>query len=300
MTIYSKHLRRLGTAIIVTHILRILIYTVAKSIFHLDDLPDIPLWLHVAEMVVSLLMAVIAFIVSNHLYLIKYTLFGSLALVSAMVVLLLHEGESVDALIDLDLLFMCLVLIVQFQIRKRVRVMEFINRRTMNTLDLRIRGPEDLFNPLFLGPHIEPNPDIISAIDTFVRTVTVSAPLTICFHSPQVIAPVIQDTMIETLHLHYQDEMRRVERFMESRFIRYIILIIFSITVLRVMTFLPNKADQTIMWVVFSNFAAFSLWQIGSTYFERAQAFEELTQAAIVGESRIMFLCKEQSSDASI
>jgi hypothetical protein len=59
------------------------------------------------------------------------------------------------------------------------------------------------------------------------------------------------------------------------------------------MTFLPNKADQTITWIVFSNFAAFSLWQVGSTYFERAQAFEELTQASIVGESRIMFLCKE-------
>ena len=300
MTIYSKHLRRLGTAIIVTHILRILVYTVAKPIFHFNDLPDIPLWLHVSETVVCLMMAVIAFIDSNHLYLVKYTIFGSLALVIEMVVFLLHEGEGVDALIDLDLLFMCLVLIVQFQIRKRVRVMEFINRRTMNTLDLRIRGPEDLFNPLFLGPHIEPNPDIISAIDTFVRTVTVSAPLTICFHSPQVIAPVIQDTMIETLHMHYQDEMRHVEHFMESRFKRYIILIIFSITVLRMMTLLHYTANQTIMWIVFSNFAAFSLWQVGSTYFERAQAFEELTQAVIINESRIVFLCKEQSNDASI
>jgi Ca2+/Na+ antiporter len=254
----------------------------------------------VAETVVTLMMAVIAFIDSNHLYLVKYTIFVSLALVCAMVVLLLHEGEGVDALIDLDLLFMCLVLIVQFQIRKRVRVMEFINRRTMNTLDLRIRDSEDMFNPLFMGPHIEPNPDIISAIDTYVRTVTVTAPLTICFHSPQVISQVIQDTMIETLRLHYQDEVRRVEHFMESRFIRYIILIIFSITMLRMMTLLPYTANQTIMWIVFSNFAAFSLWQIGSTYFERAQAFEELTQAVIIKESRIVFQCKEQSNDASI
>lgn len=157
-----------------------------------------------------------------------------------------------------------------------------------------------MFNPLFMGPHIEPNPDIISAIDTYVRTVTVTAPLTICFHSPQVISQVIQDTMIETLRLHYQDEARRVEHFMESRFIRYIILIIFSITMLRMMTLLPYTANQTIMWIVFSNFAAFSLWQIGSTYFERAQAFEELTQAVIIKESRIVFQCKEQSNDASI
>lgn len=300
MMIYSKHLRRLGTAIIITNILRILLYYVAKPVFHLDGLPVVPLWLQVGETVVSLMMAAIAFIGEGHLYLIRYTIFCSLALVIAMVVLLLHEGQGVDALINLDLLFMCLVLIIQFQIRKRVRVMQFINRRTRNTLDLRIRCSEDMFNPLFMGPHIEPNPDIISAIDTYVRTVTVTAPLTICFHSPQVISQVIQDTMIETLRLHYQDEIKRVERFMENRFIRYIILIIFSITMLRMMTLLPYTANQTIMWIVFSNFAAFSLWQIGSTYFERAQAFEELTQAVIIKESRIVFLCKEQSNDASI
>ena len=135
--------------------------------------------------------------------------------------------------------------------------------------------------------------ELSRAIDAFVGTLTVSAPLTICFHCPQAISPVIQDTFIESIGLHYQDQMRHVERFMENRFIRYIVLIIFSITALRVITLLPDKAEQSIMWVVFSNFAAFSLWQIGSTYYERAEAFEKLTQLTIIKESKMVFLCRE-------
>lgn len=293
MTIYGKHLRRLGIAIIVTRIIRILLFYVAKRLFSLDGLTVPPLWIELGEMAVSFIMAAIAFIDSKHQHLVVYTITGSFVLIVVMVALLLHEGQGMDALINLELLFMGLISCIQYEIRKRVKLMEFINRRTRNTLDLRIKSQEDLFNPIFMSPHIEPDQNIISAIDTFVRTLTVFAPLTICFHSPKAISPVIQDTLIETLRLHYQDEMRRVEHFMESRFIRYIILIILSITVLRVMTLLPNKANQTIMWMVFSNFAAFSLWQIGSTFFERAQAFEELTQLAIIRQSKIVFLSKE-------
>lgn len=293
MTIYGKHLRRLGIAIIVTRIIRILLFYVAKRLFSLDGLTVPPLWIELGETAVSFIMAAIAFIDSKHQHLVVYTITGSFVLIVVMVALLLHEGQGMDALINLELLFMGLISCIQYEIRKRVKLMEFINRRTRDTLDLRIKSQEDLFNPIFMSPHIEPDQNIISAIDTFVRTLTVFAPLTICFHSPKAISPVIQDTLIETLRLHYQDEMRRVEHFMESRFIRYIILIILSITVLRVMTLLPNKANQTIMWVVFSNFAAFSLWQIGSTFFERAQAFEELTQLAIIRQSKIVFLSKE-------
>ena len=293
MTIYSKHLRRLGIALIVTLIFRLLLYYVVRPLFHLKGLSVPPLWIECEGAIISLISAAIAIVDSKRQNLVKYTITASFLLVIAMVLLLLQEGQGVDALINLSLLFMGLILFVQFGIRKRVRMMEFINRRKGNTLDLRIKSQEDLFNPLFMGPHIEPNHDIIDAIDTYVGTLTVSAPLTICFHCPQAISPVIQDTLIESIGLHYQDQLRQVERFMENRFIRYIVLIIFSITALRVMTLLPDKAEQTILWVVFSNFAAFSLWQIGSTYYERAEAFEKLTQLTIIKESKMVFLCRE-------
>ena len=143
MTIYSKHLRRLGIALIVTLIFRLLLYYVARPLFHLKGLSVPPLWIECEGAIISLISAVIAIVDSKRQNLVKYTITASFLLVIAMVLLLLQEGQGVDALINLSLLFMGLILFVQFGIRKRVRMMEFINRRKGNTLDLRIKSQEN-------------------------------------------------------------------------------------------------------------------------------------------------------------
>ena len=66
-------------------------------------------------------------------------------------------------------------------------------------------------------------------------------------------------------------------------------LILASITALQIVIFFSGRNISAIVWTIVSNFAAFSLWQIGSTFFERTEARRTLLKIEIAKNAEIIF-----------
>ena len=289
MAIYDRHLRRLGVNIIIVRILRMMMIYGFKVFLH-RTYPSNDLHIELASFGVSLAMAGIAFLCARRKDVVRYTIPVSFALSALMVILSQSKGIDPDSLFDFSFLLMNLVVFIQCQIRKRQRMLRSIHQMSPQTLDLRVVEQRELFNPRVMGPHLKPEQSIIDDIDSFLESSVDFAPLCICIHSAQSISPAIQETMIEALRLHYKDEQKRVDNFLENRYMRAVALLLVSVGVLRVLTvFFSGQDSESMMWVIFSNFAAFSLWQIGATHFERVEAIESLTRIIIARESKVEF-----------
>ena len=270
-------------------ILRLMMIFGFEYIFH-RKFPSNDLYIELVAFVVALAMSGIAFLCARRKALVRFMIPVSFVLLALMALLSLSRDIDPDSLFDLSFILMTLVVFIECQIRKRQRILPNINKQPPRTLDLRIRGQKELFNPRVMGPHLKPDQGIIDDIDNFLKSSVAFAPLCVCFHSAQSISPALQATMIEALKQHYEDEQRRVEKFLEKRYMRAVLLLLGSMAVLRVLTLFFSAQDSgSIMWVIFSNFAAFSLWQIGATHFERVEAFENLTRLIIARESKMEF-----------
>ena len=64
---------------------------------------------------------------------------------------------------------------------------------------------------------------------------------------------------------------------------------IISIIAVSVWIDFSPAADEGVTWTILSNFAAFSLWQIGSTHFERSEGYAELLRASIAKQAKLYF-----------
>ena len=289
MSIYDKHLRWLGANIIIVRILRFVLIFGFERVFH-RAYPSKNLQIELAALGVALAMAGIAFLCTRRKDLLRFTIPVSFVLLVLMVILSQSGAIDPDSLFDFSFLMMNLVVFIEWQIRKRQRILLSIHKLSPQTLDLRVVGQTELFNPRVMGPKLKPNQSIIDDIDSFLESSVAFAPLCICFHSAQNISPALQETMIEVLRLHYKDEQKRVEKYLEKRYIRIVGLLLVSMGMLRLLSlFFSGQDSDRIVWVMFSNFAAFSLWQIGTTHFEREEAFENLTRFIIARESRVEF-----------
>ena len=51
-------------------------------------------------------------------------------------------------------------------------------------------------------------------------------------------------------------------------------------------------SDEMIVWEIIGNFAAFGLWQIGYTHYERNEAYDELLAVHIAKYARLSFIEK--------
>jgi hypothetical protein len=48
--------------------------------------------------------------------------------------------------------------------------------------------------------------------------------------------------------------------------------------------------EEMIVWEIIGNFAAFGLWQIGYTHYERNEAYEELLNLQIARYAKLSFI----------
>lgn len=95
--------------------------------------------------------------------------------------------------------------------------------------------------------------------------------------------------MEEALRTHYEDEELKVNIFLEQRFGRALGLIIISITALQLVKYYSGGQSTAIVWTIIGNFAAFSLWQIGSTFFERSEASRRLLKIWTAKNAQLHF-----------
>ena len=152
-------------------------------------------------------------------------------------------------------------------------------------LDLKLTDVRQWFNPIEIGPKLELNQEISSVVNRFLETSKEPKPLEITVCRPTEVSAPMQATMQEVLQMYYEDEERRVNSYLESRYTRVMALVIISILAITVWISFSSSDDESVTWTILSNFAAFSLWQIASTYFERSKGYGELLRAQIAKQA---------------
>lgn len=287
MTVYGKHLNRLGIALIVLNLIKVALVPVFTFF-----LPHIEYEYSSVYSIAIALIAIVAGIVTlalaRHEAWARWSQPFTLFCVVAIVILLITEKKP-DAIVSTTLIILIVILNQETKMISRQVKLESIRKRPPVTLDLRISGKGELFDPLVMGPHLELNQGILRAVDRFLETEREIAPLTLCIHSQEDISLPLQATMFEVFIAHYEDEQQRIEKFLEGRGKRSFVLMAISFTALRVIALKVFKYDKGELWQVIGNLAAFSLWQVGSTFFESSEATEELMRKKIAMEADIKF-----------
>jgi len=98
--------------------------------------------------------------------------------------------------------------------------------------------------------------------------------------------------MQEVFTTHYEDEVRRVNGYLESRYRRAVMLVIVSLIAVTLWTRIFLSSTTSVVCAILSNFAGFSLWQIGTTYFERSDGYKSLLRMMIAREAKLSFLTR--------
>ena len=138
--------------------------------------------------------------------------------------------------------------------------------------------------------HLELNPEISSLVDRFLVTQKTVAPMRIVIHGVGDLSEPMRETMRDIFREHYEDEMRRVGRYLEARYIRMIALLCVSVIGLELWVGMDPENTFSSMRMVLSNFAAFSMWQVGSTYLERSEGQQEMLQITTAKNAEIIFM----------
>ena len=126
-------------------------------------------------------------------------------------------------------------------------------------------------------------------VDRFLSTAKEARPLSITVRCPSEVSEPMRATMQEVFQMYYEDEEQHVNGYLERRYIRVMALVIISIIAVSVWIDFSPAADEGVTWTILSNFAAFSLWQIGSTHFERSEGYAELLRASIAKQAKLYF-----------
>lgn len=158
------------------------------------------------------------------------------------------------------------------------------------SLDLRMDDTGKWFDPLVIGPHLELSTNVSNSVDRFLANQRKPLPLLIVLHGLGSVSEPMQETMRDIFREHYDDEVRRVSHYLERRYLRLIILLCVSIVALEVWIKMNGPRHVNTVETVLSNLAAFSLWQVGSTFIERTEAYEELLRMTIAKIADIRFM----------
>lgn len=198
--------------------------------------------------------------------------------------------DKSEYFLDAQLFFICLMLYSIRQLRLDERNQKRINSASPTVLDLKLTSKDQWFNPLIVGPRFKLDREISESIDSYLETLAAPAPLEINIHGLGDISETMQGAMRDVLREHYEAEIKRVKHYLESRYERALLLIGISIVVLEIWIKSNGARDISISKIVMSNIAAFSLWQVGTVFFERKDANARLLRATIAKAAEIVFL----------
>lgn len=296
-TIYHRNLRRFSIALIGYSILGMLLggaligFIASMRNSSISGI-DLSILFAFIQDGISLLAAVVAWLVyrdDRHLH---WALIAEIALAIACAISIINKwnGNSIDTLFNFPLILIIMIVYTMLQINRDRRQWNRIKKLPPVILDLKLLKASSWFNPMVIGPHLELDQEIASAVDHFLQSQDSPTPLEIHIHGQRHSTEIMQETMREIFVEHYQDEKQRVNSYLESRYVRAITLAIVSLAAVSIWVHSPVAADTSILWTIIGNFAGFSLWQIGNTYFERNQGYAELLRVIIAGQAVIKFI----------
>lgn len=200
-----------------------------------------------------------------------------------------RSATRIDSLINVTLVLMAMVVYTALQLKRSDRHWQRICDSKPSLLDLKLKDGYQWFNSIEIGPKLELNQEIASVVNRFLETSKTPLPLEIMVRCPSRISEPLQETMQEVFRMYYEDEARRVNHYLEGRYIRAMALLIISIIAVTILINFSPANDESVTWTILSNFAAFSLWQIGNTYFERSGGYEELLRVMIAKRAKLHF-----------
>lgn len=297
-SIYRKNLLRLGIILIVVSILDVVFGLVfyrliLKTLSELNGPVQTPLGIYlkaVMGLTIGILSCVLYYRKKYSTWIVRIQVL--LLCITFPVIILSSRGspaKRVDGLINATLVLMSMVVYTALQLGRSERNWYQIRDTKPFILDLKLNNSRQWFNPIVIGPKLELNQEISSVVDRFLATSKELRPLEIIIHCPFNISEPMQATMQEIFQMYYEDEERRINLYLERRYIRAMALVVISITAVTIWFIFSPPNDEGVTWTILSNFAGFSLWQIGSTYFERAEGYAELLRAMISKQAKLYF-----------
>ena len=118
----------------------------------------------------------------------------------------------------------------------------------------------------FIGPTMAINSKYALVISRYISTLRHPAPLQINLHCGAPLSEALRDTIQEVLELYYRAEEARIEKKLEQRYRRVMLLVTVSVFAIGLIKQISIFNEEMIVWEIIGNFAAFGLWQIGYTH----------------------------------
>ena len=214
-------------------------------------------------------------------------------LAEVMVIILSTTGSvarRTNGFFDITMLIMILLTYTLSQTNRDVRRLEAVRARQAVMLDLRLKDLDDFFNPIQIGPKMAINPDYAAVISRFISSMQNPAPLQINLFCSGRVSESMRGTMREVLVMHYETEETRIVKDLEMRYRRIMLLTFFSVFVIGVIQQTSILSEGMVVAEIIANFAAFGLWQIGYTHYERDTGYEALLTVHIAKYAELDFV----------
>lgn len=147
---------------------------------------------------------------------------------------------------------------------------------------------DELFDPHVLLPHAELNRIIYRSVNAFTEKYKgTEMTVTIC---SKPVNSMVQDVFREVYRAHYEDELRKLNRYLKRRFIRALALILVSVTAFLVSRSLTKRnPDETIFTYLAANISCFCLWEVGYTQFAARDVIQERKRVLRALNAKIEF-----------
>ena len=301
MSLYYRNLKRIGICVILVSIANLVYELLIRRYLAEAGSPYvsyIPLpWGILAKNIIGVTsgLAALFFYLKKRHYTFGTLLLAFLCLAEAAVIILSMTGSvgrRTNGIFDITMLVMILLTYTLSQTDRDLKRWNSIQSRVPSTLDLRLPDQKDFFDPIQVGPRMAINKEYAAVIRRYVSAMRVPAPLQINLLCPKPVAENMQDMMREVLRMHYEEEEDRIVKGLEKRYRLILRLISVSVFVIGVIRQTSLFSDEMIVWEIIGNFAAFGLWQIGYTHYERNEGYEELLTANIAKYARLNFIEK--------
>ena len=199
-------------------------------------------------------------------------------------------GRRTNGIFDITMLMMILLTYTLSQTNRDLKRWNNVRRNPPVVLDLRLKEAEDFFDPIQVGPKMAINCEYAGTISRYISAMKVPSPLEINLLCAGHITDNMRDMMREVLRMHYEAAEDSVVKQLESRYNRVMILVTVSVFVIGVVRQTSMFTDEMIALEIIGNFAAFGLWQIGYTHYERNEGYDELLNVHIAKYTRLNFI----------
>lgn len=151
---------------------------------------------------------------------------------------------------------------------------------------------DELLDKHVLLPHAEVNGIVYDAVNQFVEKYSgESMTLTIMSDAA---SPIVQDVFKESYRSHYEDEYRKISRYLKRRYWRMAALILVIIAAFWCSSMLAAHTNLSdVLLGIISQIGVFCLWEIGYTHFDRTDAAEEKNRIVRARDATIQFQCRK-------